>query len=49
MTREPVRLLIVDDESAQLRALCDTRGVEGYITQGFGSGRDHSDQRREAD
>ena len=32
------RLLIVDDEAAQLRALCDTLELEGYITQGFGSG-----------
>ena len=31
------RLLIVDDESAQLRALCDTLGNEGYATQGFDS------------
>jgi len=34
------RLLIVDDESAQLRALCDTLGLEGYATQGFGSARE---------
>ena len=40
MTREPARLLIVDDELAQLRALCDTLGVEGYITQGFSSGQE---------
>ena len=32
------RLLIVDDEAAQLRALCDTLQLEGYVTQGFGSG-----------
>jgi two-component system sensor histidine kinase/response regulator len=32
------RLLIVDDEAAQLRALCDTLELEGYVTQGFGSG-----------
>ncbi len=31
------RLLIVDDEIAQLRALCDTLGHEGYATQGFDS------------
>jgi two-component system, sensor histidine kinase and response regulator len=34
------RLLIVDDESAQLRALCDTLGLEGYVIQGFGSPRE---------
>jgi len=33
------RLLIVDDEVAQLRALCDTLGFEGYTTQGFDSPR----------
>ena len=32
------RLLIVDDEAAQLRALCDTLELEGYSTRGFGSG-----------
>lgn len=31
------RLLIVDDEAPQLRALCDTLRVEGYATEGFGS------------
>lgn len=31
------RLLIVDDESAQMRALCDTLSVEGYALQGFTS------------
>ncbi|HTB87712.1 MAG TPA: response regulator [Steroidobacteraceae bacterium] len=34
------RLLIVDDEAAQLRALCDTLRLEGYVTQGFGSGQE---------
>jgi hypothetical protein len=33
------RLLIVDDEAAQLRALCDTLQLEGYAVQGFGSGK----------
>jgi two-component system, sensor histidine kinase and response regulator len=33
------RLLIVDDEAAQLRALCDTLQLEGYVTQGFASGQ----------
>jgi DNA-binding NtrC family response regulator len=40
VTRETARLLIVDDELAQLRALCDTLSVEGYVTQGFSSARD---------
>jgi signal transduction histidine kinase len=31
------RLLIVDDEAPQLRALCDTLQLEGYVTDGFGS------------
>jgi len=31
------RLLIVDDEAAQMRALCDTLGAEGYVTHGFNS------------
>jgi signal transduction histidine kinase/CheY-like chemotaxis protein len=34
------RLLIVDDEVAQMRALCDTLGQEGYSTHGFTSGRE---------
>ena len=34
------RLLIVDDEPMQLRALCDTLELEGYATRGFGSPRD---------
>jgi two-component system sensor histidine kinase/response regulator len=33
------RLLIVDDESAQMRALCDTLVLEGYATHGFSSAR----------
>jgi two-component system sensor histidine kinase/response regulator len=36
----PARLLIVDDEAAQLRALCDTLQLEGYVTRGFGSGQE---------
>jgi len=31
------RLLIVDDEEPQMRALCDTLGAEGYATDGFSS------------
>jgi signal transduction histidine kinase len=41
MTTEPqARLLIVDDERAQMRALCDTLKLEGYATQGFNSARE---------
>jgi two-component system sensor histidine kinase/response regulator len=31
------RLLIVDDEAAQMKALCDTLALEGYATRGFTS------------
>jgi len=31
------RLLIIDDELAHMRALCDTLELEGYATSGFGS------------
>jgi two-component system sensor histidine kinase/response regulator len=40
VTDTAARLLIVDDESAQMRALCDTLSVEGYVTRGFSSPRD---------
>jgi signal transduction histidine kinase/FixJ family two-component response regulator len=33
------RLLVVDDEAAQMRALCDTLEQEGYATLGFTSAR----------
>ncbi|HTV95213.1 MAG TPA: response regulator [Steroidobacteraceae bacterium] len=33
----PARLLIVDDEIAQMRALCETLASEGYATQGYAS------------
>jgi signal transduction histidine kinase len=36
----PARLLIVDDEVTQLRALCDTLEMEGYFTTGFTSARE---------
>lgn len=36
----PARLLIVDDEVAQLNALCDILAQEGYFTRGFSNGRD---------
>ena len=34
------RLAIVDDEAAQLRALCDTLTLEGYTTLGFSSAKE---------
>ncbi|MES1261533.1 MAG: response regulator, partial [Acidobacteriota bacterium] len=38
MTEAPLAsLLIVDDEQAQMRALCETLEVEGYRTTGFSS------------
>jgi signal transduction histidine kinase len=39
-TQAHARLLIVDDEAAQMRALCDTLEEAGYETRGFSSGRD---------
>ncbi len=39
-TAAPARLLIVDDEAAHMRALCDTLGEAGYLTSGFTSGRE---------
>jgi signal transduction histidine kinase len=35
----PARLLIVDDEAAQMKALCETLEMEGYITHGYSSAR----------
>lgn len=35
---EKPRLLIVDDEAPQMRALCDTLGDHGYVTIGAGTG-----------
>jgi two-component system sensor histidine kinase/response regulator len=32
-------LLIVDDETAQMRALCDTLALEGYTTRGYNSAK----------
>jgi two-component system sensor histidine kinase/response regulator len=40
MSGATARLLIVDDEAAQMRALCDTLRIEGYATQGFASARE---------
>lgn len=34
------RLVVVDDEVAHMRALCDTLGFEGYQVTGFGSPRE---------
>ena len=34
------RLLIVDDETAQMRALCDTLAHEGFLAQGYNSARE---------
>jgi signal transduction histidine kinase/CheY-like chemotaxis protein len=40
MSAPAARLLIVDDEPALMRALCDALEYEGYVTQGFTSGRE---------
>ncbi|MBE0546708.1 MAG: response regulator [Rubrivivax sp.] len=41
MTTLPLaRLLIVDDETASMKALCDTLRLQGYETTGFTSGKD---------
>src|ERR1700733_9942889 len=37
---EQARLLIVDDETAQMRALCETLALEGFFTQGYSSARE---------
>ncbi len=40
MTSHPrARLLVVDDETAQMKALCETLAQEGYATTGFTSAR----------
>src|SRR5690606_18531506 len=41
------RLLIVDDEVAQMRALRDTLSADGYATAGFASAREALDHLRE--
>jgi signal transduction histidine kinase len=38
MNQPKARLLIVDDEVAQMQALCDTLEDQGYITVGFSNG-----------
>jgi len=40
VTGAGTRLLIVDDESAQMRALCDTLSSEGYSTRGLSSAQE---------
>jgi two-component system, sensor histidine kinase and response regulator len=35
----PCRLLVVDDEQAQMKALCNTLEMEGYATTGYSSAR----------
>src|SRR6266404_3693402 len=48
MNTTPIaRLLIVDDESVQLKALSDTLSIEGYSTTGFTSARRALDALRE--
>jgi signal transduction histidine kinase/CheY-like chemotaxis protein len=40
MNSQPrARLLVVDDEPAQMKALCETLGQQGYATTGFTSAR----------
>jgi len=39
LTQPLARLLIVDDEAAQMKAVCDTLAQEGYATAGFTSPR----------
>lgn len=39
MTQPPGRLLIVDDEVAQMQALCNTLRIEGYEATGYSSAR----------
>lgn len=38
-THQPSRVLIVDDEASQMRALCDTLKDHGYDTTGFTDGQ----------
>ena len=49
MTNSVARLLIVDDEVAQMRALCDTLSHEGYDTQGYSSPRSALEALRPGD
>ncbi len=43
------QLLIVDDEAAQMRALCETLEAEGYSTTGFTSARQALETLRQRD
>ena len=47
MSAGAARLLIVDDEEAQLQALCATLEAEGYGTRGFTSGREAASALRD--
>lgn len=47
MNAQPVKLLIVDDEVAQMTALCNTLEDEGYVTVGFSTGRSALDALRQ--
>src|SRR5258706_5322224 len=40
------RILIVDDEAAQMKALCDTLRDQGYVTTGFASAKAALDELR---
>jgi len=48
-TTAPGRLLIVDDEVAQMKALCETLEMEGYVTSGYSSARQALAALREGD
>ena len=37
LATQPARIIIVDDEAAQMKALCDTLRDEGYVVTGFTS------------
>jgi signal transduction histidine kinase len=37
---DPIRILIVDDEVSQMKALCNTLRDQGYLTTGFTSGHE---------
>jgi hypothetical protein len=43
-----VRILVVDDEAAQMQALCDTLGSQGYETAGFTKGQAALEALRDA-
>jgi two-component system sensor histidine kinase/response regulator len=47
MNGEKTRIIIVDDERAQMLALCDTLRYEGYVTTGFTTGEEALQALRE--